>query len=169
MGQQSPKEANGILERKIQEEVIVLQPWSPHKWAQLDGNRPGNHVLSRKKASVLHLKEMVTAWKIQGTMGKGWGWEDSHDLDLFFMTPRVRMGTRGWEPSYGFELGMNLLSNSHPPEAGMDVSGGTEFCSWRGSSRVGDLQCHCSPCAYMTSLFLGKTSSGSCPSLQSCG
>lgn len=35
MGQQSAKEAGGILEWKIQEEVIVLSPWSPLKGEQL--------------------------------------------------------------------------------------------------------------------------------------
>lgn len=118
LGQQSPREAHGILERKIQEEVIVLQPWSPQKWAQLDGNKPD--VLSRKKPSVLHLREMVTALKIQGAMGKGWGWEDSHGLGLFFMTQRVRTETRGWKPGYGFELGIRICFLTEPSSRSWD-------------------------------------------------
>lgn len=35
MGEQSPKEASGILEWQIQDEVIILPPWSPRKGEQL--------------------------------------------------------------------------------------------------------------------------------------
>lgn len=130
------------------------------KWAQLDGNKPD--VLSRKKPSVLHLREMVTALKIQGAMGKGWGWEDSHVLGLLFMTQRVRTGTRGWKPGYGFELGIRICFLTEPSSR-----------SWDGGLRRNRVlflerfkQSRWPPTSLLILCLYGFA--GSCPSPQSC-
>lgn len=48
-----------------QSEVIALSLWIPCRGGRLGGNEPGNHILSRKKLSVLTLEEKVAALKIQ--------------------------------------------------------------------------------------------------------
>lgn len=95
----------------------------------MGGNEPRNHILYRKKPSALNLADMVVALNTQWTT-EGWGGRMSmgDNLDLFFMTQRVRKRPHGWKRGYSFKLSVRIcfLNRAIHPKRG-----------WRGGSQEG--------------------------------
>ena len=61
-------------------------------------------------------------------------------LELFlFMTRRFRMGPNGWKPGYSLLMVRICLLTEPSTQSWDRVSGGSESCSWRSSSRIGAL------------------------------
>ena len=119
---------------------MVLPPWSPKEgsWESIE---PKQHVLLRKTPSMLNVEEMVISLKTQCYGGGRRRTPMGDGLDLFLlMTRRFRKGPNGWKPGYSFELMVRICLLTEPSTQSWDqVSGGSELCSWRSSSRIGAL------------------------------